>query len=364
MNRQIVGPNFFDVIREKAAVRVGDNTVIPSSSNQPVFDAFSNAGSWIADRAGDVWGVAGNAAEFVGKGTAGLFGYPSAPVVGRDTAEQIERQSEGRAASTVLNWAGGAALAGAGVAGIAALIRRWREQTSEEDLEEARKRTGPIVSVSKRASGPQIIHSPEYQAQQQQQQQPDVEPETRVPSPSSPGDVSWRAPAVAIGIGGGGLLGYLLLRNMFDEDEKDRLRRKRINAEQSFTKAISGALRPQGLRVTAKRASIQSLSDEDALMAVLDGIAQEQVEKRASTVGELGYWGLLGLLGLGAAGAGLGWRYSAKKNPFRMELKNIKKRRLLTAINAPRPPILTMAPSKKKKRSDEDDEEDGEYGAQ
>ena len=140
-------------------------------------------------------------------------------------------------------------------------------------------------------------------------------------------------------------MGYLLLRKFLDDKENKDMKKQRIRTEQSFSRAVTHALKPQGLRLTAKRASLQELTDEEVVMSALDDLARERVvrTKRASFLGKLAWWAALGLVPAAGIGASMGWRYGAAGNPYTKELKDIKRRSLLQAINAPASPILTTA---------------------
>ena len=197
------------------------------------------------------------------------------------------------------NLATGLAL-GAGGAGLLALVQRLRREKDEPKV-------GPILQLETKAAG-------------EKQANPD-----------------WAPMAKSVAMGGGTMLSFMLLNQLLEKQQSDELKQKRINAEQSFTKALTSALQPQGLRLTAKTASVAEMSDEDALMSLLDRAATEKV---AGLGGELAWWLLPLAAGSAAVGANYGWRNSAATNPARAKLKDIERRKLLEAVNSPLAPLL------------------------
>lgn len=269
-----------------------------------------------------------------------------------DMATARENAASNESMSTALNWFLGAGAAGAGLAGLGAIVRRWRKPTKKEEIDELRKRMGPILSLS-RATGTRKAATIGEGASAP------AKP-WRVPDQISGSDTSWGGPLAFSAATGGGFLGYLMLRKYLDAKEDSTLRNERIRAEQSFSKSITHALKPQGLRLTAKRASIAELTDEEVVMSALDDIAREKVAeiKRASILGKIGWWTALGLLPAAGLGAHLGWSFGSAKNPYTKELRDIKTRQLLQAVNAPGSPILTTSNiDNLQSESDEEDEE-------
>lgn len=249
--------------------------------------------------------------------------------------ERLSNAASNQSLQTALNWFLGAAGVGGGIAGISALLKRFKKPSEEEELESIRKSTGPILQL-KRAQ-------------------------------TTPTDVAWRGPAIFAGAAGGSVLGYMLLKKLLAVRESKELEDRRTRAEQSYTEAISGALEPKGLELTAKGASIQNMSDEEVLMSALHEIAMEKVasiKKRAywgeTTLNKLGWWSLLLGAPIAGLGATAGWNMGAAKNPHAKEIRDIERRHLLKLVNAPASPILTVLESRKQQRKKKDDEEDGE----
>jgi len=94
-------------------------------------------------------------------------------------------------------------------------------------------------------------------------------------------------------------------------------------------------------------------------MSVLDKVASDSCtcKKAADWTTYLG----LTAAALASLGAIHGWNVAAANNPFSNELNNIKRRNLLTALNSPEAPLLTVTESRKKKREEEKKEVNGDY---
>ena len=295
-----------------------------------VGDWLSGIGRGAADRAAGIGRGMSNAFKLVtGTGTKPV--QLPAPV-----QQTLSSAAENQSAQTVLNWFLGAAGVGGGIAGLSALLRRLKKPSKEKELEEVHKRTGPILQLKK--------------------------------AQTSPTDVTWRNPAIFAGTVGGSILGYMLLKKLLDAKESQELKDKRVRAEQSYTKAISSALKPTGLKLTSKRGSIQGMQDEEVLMAALDEIATEKIatmqkqgffDELTQFAKKLGWWSLLGAVPIAGLSAAAGWNMGAAGNPHTKEIGDIERRELLQSVNAPSSPILTILESRKKRRKKKDEEEEG-----
>ena len=318
------------------------------------FDFFSGTKqAGFGDAMGTVWdytggpvlGAAGNALRLglsaVGNRTMDSvsgIGSVERPKLSEPVAQEIENKTHNSGVANIFNYLLAGGLLGGGLAGASALVRRLREPNKEEEEKQLRRRVGPILEIKRAVENPPV-GAPEVK---------------RAPSVSSVNDVGWSGPGALLTFTGGSVLGYLLLRNIFDKQEEKRLKDKRIRAEQSFTKSVSHALKPQGLRLTAKRASIDELTNEELVMIALDDYAV----KKADGWDKAFWWSMLPLAAAAGVGTTVGWNLSAAKNPNIKELKDIKTRKLLEAVNSPLSPILTIADDGRRARQAADEEEE------
>ncbi len=216
------------------------------------------------------------------------------------------------------------ALVGGGIAATAALVKRLSEPSEEAEDAAARSRSGSHISL-KRATTP-ATHSSE---------------------------VPWTTPlgygAAVLGTG----LGYTAIRKLFDKQRQSDLAARSQKAEQSFNDAISGALQPQGLRLAVKAGSLAILSDEDACLVVLDAAATTKSADLGDLLQQVAAWGAIPMGVAAGVGAMGGWGIADSKNPYKKQLKAIRTRELLSSLNTPSTPVLTL-----KEDEDENDSAD------